>query len=397
MGSKLWSRCARPRSAGSGRDRTLRVPRRQLLTPLALAAALALSPVALAQPLGVGRLPQQIVTKTTELSQDEARQLREFVARHAGQLASADTQARSSARQALSQPLRDSQISVQFRLAYSRALVPELERAYEAGDRGAKIAILLLAGEIATDQSVRLAQANIANSDPILRYQAAFGIGLTLNAVATRSPAITRQSVDRLIDTLSSRIAAEQDPWVLDRVVRSLSAAIGITAQGFEGAKSRTVALLADGVAQRVASLAADGNQSEQAGLNRPILLVLLRAAEIVQQSLTRPPISDTEAVAGARLGGELLALVSRVMASGSASPEQRQLLIQIASTGENAIFFARSNHSRRRASPSPTTAGQALANRDNQGFMRQIEPLIGQGGALTSEPFNLGPFRTSN
>lgn len=373
----------------------MRVPRRHLLTPLALAAALAISPLASAQPLGVGRLPQQIVTKTGELSQAETRQIREFVDRHAGQLASPDAQARSAARQALSQPLRDSQISVQFRLAYSRTLVPELERAYEAGDRTARIAILLLAGEIATDQSVRLAQNNITNSDPILRYQAAFGIGLTLNAVATRSPAITRQSVDRLIDTLASRIAAEQDPWVLDRIVRSLSAAIGISAQGFEGTKSRTVALLADGVAGRVAGLAS--GESDQAALDRPILLVLLRAAEIVQQSLTRPPISDPEAVAGARLGGELLALVSRVVASGAIDPEQRQLLIQIASTGENAIFFARSNHSRRRASPSPTTAGQALANRDNQGFLRQIEPLIGQGGALATEPFNLGPFRTGN
>lgn len=372
----------------------MRVPNRMRLKSLLPRVAIAvccLSSSAVAQPLGSGQLPPSLVTKTGELSQSELRQLRDFVAQHAADLTSSDNGDRSSARQALGRPLRNSNVSVQFRLAYSRALTDDLQAAFRSGDRSAKIGVLLLAGQIATDQAVRLGLDHLDDEDPIIRYQAAFSLGLTLDAVATRSPAITRAGVDRLIRALAERVGEETDLWVLDRVVRSMSAGLGISSQGFEGIKSSTMASLADGVATRVAALTGDAQPEER---ERPTLLVLLRAAEIAQQSLTTQSISDAEIVASARLGGELLAFVSRRNAAGDLSQDDRQLLIQITRTGENAIFFARSNHSQRRDTPSPTRIGDALANGDDDAFSRGLNGLVGSRGALTQPPFRLGPFK---
>lgn len=357
-------------------------------------AACCLSASALAQPLGSGQLPTQLVSKTGELTQSESRQLRDFVTDHAADLSSDDAADRSTARQALGRPLRNSTVSVQFRLAYSRALTPELESAFRQGDRSTKIGVLLLAGQIATDQAVRLGLDNLDDEDPIVRYQAAFSLGLTLDAVATRSPAITRAGVDRLVNALADRIGVETDLWVLDRVVRSMSAGLGISSQGFEGIKSSTMASLAGGVAERVAALTGEAAPEQR---ERPTLLVLLRAAEIAQQALTRRPITDAEAVAGARLGGELLAFVSRRVAASDLGDDERQLLIQIARTGENAIFFARSNHSQRRETPTPTRIGDNLADGGMPAFQRELGSLVGPRGSLTQAPFELGPFKLAN
>jgi len=342
---------------------------------------------------GTRAIDASIIAKGGPLSASEEKLVRDHVEANIAALDSDDPIQFRRARQQLMRPLTGdptARPSPSFRFAYSTAMVSDLERLLQSGDPPRMITALSLAGAIATERTVQLPLSTLAHEDPSIRYASAYALGLTFQALDRSAPAV--RDVSRLIDAMGERLAVEDEPFVLDRVIRTLGRAGNLARPGSNESRLRAIDTISRRVADRLFALdPSEGNTDR--------LRMLLRAVEIVQASFTsgvfleNPSQARDPSVTGAaRLGAASMVYVARRVREGISDQEQRDLLIKIADTGEAIIFFAQGAHSTQPTAIRPTVA-QVLRAGDDQGYLRQLERVYtGDAGLLRRAPFSLPP-----
>lgn len=330
---------------------------------------------------GRASIPEGLISKPSELTPDEVRQVRTYVSEHLPRLTAENIDHRRAARRELRRPLTARGVTVSFRLAYSAQLVPELRRLADNQDRGVATVALLLAGELATSPASQLAIERLASEDEVVRYAAASSLGETLRVAADGAPAMNEQQLTNLVNRLGERLASEENPLVLDRVIRSIGA--GATNQRREFANLRNAAtrVLGDRLAERVQNAEAERPNAEME-------LSMLRGAETVFASVNRGTLSPEALRASGLLSGQLIAYAERRLNAGGLSSEEVQRLQQIVGASENVVVFSWSlldPRAQRRQFGLRDAMG-ADGRRDR--FRTAADQVIGAQGVLVRPPF---------
>lgn len=350
-----------------------------------MAAVLACAWLALPVAAQTRDLPENIVTSTESLSGDRLNTVREYASAALRDLRSDRASTRREARARLLRPLTVDGVSVTFRLGYGRELVPALREMARESEETIAYNALVIAGELATDQASEVLVEHIDDERQAIRYGAAFGLARTFDAVANRAPAITRDQIRRLISLLGERIREEQEPWVMDGVVRALIAAGAISSGTFEEVRPRAYSELAQGIGSRVRALR-DADEIDDTA--DTVLISALRTGEAIRDLWLRDArLPRDAALATVALSADVLSFVDQ--ASGwDLSEEHRRMLLQLTSVSENVIFFARDSLDPD-AGARPTQMAEMLRDGHRNRMREELRRMIGSGGTLTREPFN--------
>ncbi|HYE01675.1 MAG TPA: hypothetical protein VD963_00425 [Phycisphaerales bacterium] len=327
-------------------------------------------------------LPPEIV-RGSDLSAVQTQQLGAYVAQHAPGLSGDQVQVKR-ARLALLAPLKESQVSISFRLAYARALVPVLEPLLKHQNDLVAVNALQIAGELGTpDSPVLLAQGLTDGRAPV-RYGAAFGHRRLFEVLASGTPALTPKQAIDAAGAVARVLAGETDAHVMEGCERALEAAARVPEAQLRGVRAEAVGMLARQIGERARGMSGTA-PAEFAG-------VLTRASKIASDAITlahmdknEPPLPPPTLAEVGRMAGAILLSARARLAAGEVPERVRAALAQVVSAAEAAYFFAHSALGER--PENRDLAGMVSGARDED-FAKAVEALAGAGGVLSRPPF---------
>lgn len=359
--------------------------RRRFTVTMLLAGALSVvAPAAVV--VAQGQIPVETIRRTV-LNPDEVRNLGPWAKERVEKLADPDAAVMKRARDELLTPLKDLQVSVAFRQAFSDAAVPELRKLMGHPQDVVVVNALRVAAETATSDASVLLEEKLGDSKVAVRFAAVNGIDRTMMALANRSPAIPAPRVEQLVERLG-RVASEgaNPPEVMDAAVRALITARTVKVGAAQVLAVRTLA----------SSIGAVAGQFAQKVTPPAVQLTLLRAAEASRNGLGDIRLAlGTESVKdSAALSGHLLTWAFCQLRAGTMpSATDRETATQIVNLSETTIILA---CQRMNAAVEPQKLAddysKAVAANDNM-FIRNVPKLI---SPLRAAPFGLtDPFLT--
>jgi predicted metallopeptidase len=339
----------------------------------------------------------EAVTEAARLSDDNQRQIQQFVDQHKADLAkAAEPAAVRAARVRLIEPLVKPTVSVEFRLAYSTALVPVLEPLVaDKSDFVASNAVQVL-GELATPRAVDQVTRALSDKRAAVRFSAAYAAQRTFeNLMPPRGAGLTPAQVIAVVDEVSNRLSKEDDANVTQALILALEAASSVPSSQLAGVRSHAVA----NASARVAAIAkaVDAKGPVSPGLQA----VLWRTNRLCRTALTEAPANEPRLSAEALkqtggLAGHSLALVRRRLAAPQPpSADERDMLVKVVALAEASYYFAHSAIAR--GDVVDAKLAQALTAGDDAGFRSKVLDIIGPHGALTSPAFGFPPTEFVN
>jgi len=354
-----------------------RLSRAPWLALALLAAVLTLAPLTpgLAQH---GDITPDVIT-ATRLSTDQERIVRTYAAQHAQGLGSTDAEVRRRARARLLEPLSTPNTSVSFRLAYSGALVPELDRMTRAEHVEVRLNAIRVAGELATQDASDLVVRAIESDSVETRIMAAFALRRTFETIASQPPAMAEGRVRDLLGRAGRVVEREPDPLVFDAAVRAMTAAGGI-ARPTLNLRSDAYRQLAERAGERVRTRR---SMNDLVGVMRTgeALLGVLRTVDGLDRQA---------AIAAGGFAGDALAFVrDRLAASNTPNDEDFSGLVNLAEIAIPVVAFARTVADPGQSPDAFAHAATLRENRDLTRFVESVErDILGAGGVLARPPF---------
>jgi HEAT repeat protein len=311
-----------------------------------------------------------------------------------------DSLKRAKAKGELNRPFLDAQVTVSFRQAYSRTLLPEIEPLLQNPNDAVAITALIITGNLATEQSSALLLPQVDAKLASVRYGAAAAIGITLHAAGNSAPAIRPDTGVDLVRALEKRLGTETDAAVVHRLVLSLR----------EGINGPNQADLIRAEAMRALCRAVDA-RLRQLGKQRAsdeLLETFVLAGSVARDGLTggKTVPADVVKLAGG-MGGQMIAYTARLVNAGvypaikggddqAVQSQKRQARVlpgSLVAAGEAVVHFARVAGGE--AAPARLELATPLKEATNPGdatFLTSSQALIGPNGALTKDPFNFQP-----
>jgi hypothetical protein len=361
---------------------------RSLLTVALLAFAGSFCFPALGQSTGI--TPE--LRRIAQLSTDQAAVVQQYVRENSANLSSDNPDLIRRNRAALLEPLADEQTSPAFRLKYSELLMPLIGPLATNKSEIVVINALVIAGDLATAQSTDVLKAAASADKPAVRYQAAYGLRRTFEALAAM-PTLTMRpdQAEDAVKAIAARLGTERDTLVLDGLVHAGLAACNITSL-------RSPALI--NLSNAVSGLA----KSADAAASPTLAPVLLRAGlgtrDVLSQSLSAQVSADA-VKAAAELGGHLIAYCIKAAQTqgiplaqrGQSEYATRETFAQLATTAENIVLFALT--SRGAGSVQAKQLGEKLKAGTASGdvaFVEDALTVVGSTGMLSKAPFSFAP-----
>ncbi|MCB9838074.1 MAG: hypothetical protein H6813_01945 [Phycisphaeraceae bacterium] len=291
------------------------------------------------------------------------------------------------ARADLLAPLRRADVESGFRLKYSSALQQAgLERLASDADDLVAINAIVVAGELATQLSVNVAEKALRDQREAVRYEAARSVGALLRAADLGAAAIPENQIDALFGVLRGRFGEEPSVQVIDAMIVALSAP-SLDPE----LRTRCVAALCDGAAS-AAQRWRDQPDEQRA-------LTVFRAIDnaysellAVQGSVDRG-FAQSAAVAS---GQALVFLMDwlRAQPPTGMTEAQRQLAKDLGAAAERVLLLAHNAltgdlQDERLTRPlKDFVDGKPGARLEN--VRAALEPWIGAKGRLHAAPYNV-------
>lgn len=351
------------------------------LATLAAATALLLAAPAHAQGDG---LPTDI-RRAPQLTAAQEQAVQAFVSEHVKNLASDNPQFIKRDRTALLEPLADLEASPKFRFTYAEALLPTLETLAGNANELVVINAMVIAGDLATAQGVGYLTKGLAATKPAVRYQAAFGLRRTFEALAAMpSPTVNDEQRTSAIESIAGRIKDEADPVVLDGLV---FAALEAT----KAPATRNAAMTQLGRVMGVKTRTLGGKAAPDT-----VAQVLLRAGAGLRDSLASVQsgqVSDDALMASADAAGAMIAYCARAVEANSLPAAQaaaREIHAQLATTCENVLLLVATLKPGAAAPESRKIGDKIRAGtaESDQAFVKDAVALVGRQGLLSKPPF---------
>ncbi len=336
-------------------------------------------------------LPAEIVG-SSDLSQADKDRIKACVDANKEGLRGTPAEIKKS-RNAMLEPLRGDQVSVQFRLEYTRQLVATLKPLSSDQDEIIAVNALRITGELATAGSVDILAEALKDKRPGVRHAAATGFKRTFVAIERTAPAIgTGQQALRTLDALKAALEAEGDPHVLEEIVLAFQQATKIPSQQLGGMRDAAMDALALATSAKLA----------KGGVSPDAERALRRGAQTIREAVSdniganQPRIDDGVLRRAAAMAGDLLAYVYNRLKDGAldggAAPNnpgttdrRRSDLALLASESERAVFFI---HEKLGGQPTDFELGKMIQQNKEAQFQKDVMQLIGANGLLTDTMF---------
>lgn len=325
----------------------------------------------------------QEVRRAAQLAPEQATAVANYVKDHSANLASNDPQQIRRDRAALLSPLADAQATPAFRIRYSEALAPIIRPLAENASEIVAINALVLAGDLATSGGAEILTKAADSSKPAIRYQAAYGLRRTFEALSTMpSPTMRADQIEDAVKLIGTRLSAENDALVIDGLVLASIEAMRIT----------TVRRLAVNTLCTALGTKIKAQKSAIAGDS--LAKAFLRAGTGVRDVLTGSQsgqLSPEAIKAAAELGGQMIAYCVKTVESKvlTADKASRDIHSQLATVGETLVLLA--TNLQGATPPASKNLGAKLRDASTQSdasFGIDARTLIGPGGLLSKDPF---------
>lgn len=338
---------------------------------------------ALAQP--AGDLPVKVI-ESPRLTDDDLKQITAFIERFKAQLANEkDRNGVKVARMRLIEPLTNANVSVDFRIKYSEALVPVLDPLVRSEHDFIASNATQILGELATPRALDPIGVALADKREAVRFSAAYSCQRVFENLTRPSPGLTSVQASAVIDTVVARVSKEEDANVAQALVMALEAATEIPSAQLKDVRAYAVTSAAKSIAARAKAM--DGKQEIHPSWRQ----VLWRANRLTRSALTQAPaneprLSDEALKQVGGLAGHTMALVLRRMnAPGGIAPDERALLSQTVALAEASYYFAYSNKG---GNPVDARLGKLVEDGDVKKFTDAVMEIIGPKKPLTSSAF---------
>lgn len=314
-----------------------------------------------------------------DLNDDQKAEVKAFVNANEKGLSGDPLEIKKS-RNTFLQPFKNQQVSVAFRLEYTRDLVPVLRPLLASESEVIAVNAARVAGELATAGSVELLADALNDKREGVRYAAASGFENTFKAMQGTVPALGGTPALRMVDTVKAGLVREKNPRVMEGLVLALQEASRVSEKQVEGMRDAGVKALSEAVVAKVADrkISPDADPA----LRRAILTVRLA---VTNQNINAPSLQRSTLLAGAEMAGDLLGVASERMKAESGADADLALMVKEA---ETAIFFIQSQLA---ANPPPKDfkVWQQIQQGNSAEYLKQVLQIIGPNGILTTAPFN--------
>lgn len=287
------------------------------------------------------------------------------------------------ARRAITTPLLAPGVSVAFRQQLASGLGPALERLAKHERDHVAANAMLVAGRIASTNTLGALRAGLADQRPGVRYAAAKGVETVFDAVAGSAPAVDSGQLAILTRDVAKLVETDADALVADGASLALLAAARMqTRQGFDALSSQAATALAAAATKRAQAIA-PGSAADGLRVLARAVVGLSQIARDVAARLEGVALSDDAKRQIGGLAGDALAAAVRLADDPAAD---KDALRQIVAASESmAVFAAQSLRS------DPNTALRAAAELDagrRERFVAEVQKVIGPDGFLTKPPF---------
>ncbi len=347
---------------------------------VALAAYLAaLAPVAHAQ---LGRLDDAVV-QAISLSAEQKGQLDTFLKTHADKLKDKDPSVVRAGRAAIIETLARPNVSADFRLQSTKILQATLADLIKDTRETNAINALVVAGDLATEESVRLAEEGFKAKGPAVRYQAAFAVTRSFEAlqVSAAQPMLAGTAAD-LARRLEARLAKEPDAMVTSALIHAALTAASTSRPDYTSIRQPAVDALCKGLSSR-----ADFSGKEP--IDPAILDATLAALTRLRDVLGGANFESDTLRQVALLAGTSLANAAKLAAGKKIDedPSRRERYAQIAASGETLLGLVGQKMGKTVSLPGlAATLRQAKAPGDAK-FVEDVGATL---GTLKQPPFSL-------
>ena len=237
--SSAATRCPATRPKGSTLNRIARIaPPSPTWLGATLLVALFFACPALAQNLSDAVISASPVTDVGK------NDIALFIADHAKGLSSADAAVIRKAKNALVAPLNNPQMSESFRREYGTQLVPIIGPLTTNASEPVALNALRIAGTLGTNDGLQLAIRGLDDKRTSVRMMGASSTGLAIGMGRTRSKALSSRNATDALDTLNTKMQAEQDTHVLDTMMLALEDAMHVKAAELDGVRTKATNLM---------------------------------------------------------------------------------------------------------------------------------------------------------
>ncbi len=339
----------------------------------------ALVPVAHAQ---LGRLDDSVV-QAISLNAEQKDQLQKFLLTQGDKLKDKDPSLVRAGRTAIIETLARPNVSADFRLQSTKLLQATLADLIKDSRETNAINALVVAGDLATEESARLAEEGFKAKGPAVRYQAAFAITRSFEAlqVSAAQPMLAGTAAE-LARRLEARLAKEPDAMVTSALIHAALTAASTTRQDYASVRQPAVDALCKGLAAR-----ADFAGKEP--IDPAILDATLAALTSLRDVLGSANFENDTLRQVALLAGTTLANAAKLAANKKIDedPSRRERYAQIAAAGETLLGLVGQKLGKSVALPGlAATLRQAKAPGDAK-FVEDVGAAL---ATLRQAPFSL-------
>lgn len=297
-------------------------------------------------------------------------------------LASDDPADVQRGRERLLTPLRCPDVSAAFRVEYANTLQNGLRAAINSGDDFRATNALLVAGMLASNNSVQaIDNALKSNASDTIRAAAAVALQHTLREQVTGRARLTSTVVEGAINNAGARLAAEQSPAVAEAMLVALR--VGADRQSQVIAQSITA--IGTGTAGAFKNARAQDDPDTNAWS---------RAAERAAESLwgatynaQARQVEQSESLAVAQAAAQIIAYI-RDRATNEDNPiteDERASLTKAIDSAEGSLILI---HSRLAGGAAIDKSLSAAFTRSGDEFAAEADKWIGPQGRLTKAPY---------
>ncbi len=317
---------------------------------------------------------------SSDLSQEQKDEIKQFVDANKDGL-KGEALAIKKSRNSLLEPLKNPQVSVAFRLEYTRQLSGVVRPLLADKSEVVAVNAMRVTGELATASSVDILAEGLKDKRAGVRYSAASGFENTFKAIQRTVPALGGAQVLKMVDTVQAALQTEQDARVMEGLALALQEASRIPTDRVEGMRDAGVKALAKAVIAKTADRKV-GPEAD-AAFRRAVLAI--RTA-VTNPNINEPQLQDSTLRSAAEMAGDLLALVYERLKSEAPDGVDANMALMV-SEAEKAIFFVQPLLSAN-AAPKEFKLAELVQQGDANGYRQKALEVIGPNGILTTSPF---------
>jgi len=353
-----------------------------ILATVATLLALAPSGTALARQAGA---PLADFIDQPQMGPAELQAIKDFTGPRIRNLSSPDATIRSTARRELLSPFMGAKSpSVSFRIAYGDELMGVLRQQAGGQDESSAVWSMQMAGELGTTQAEQLLAQGLKNADSAIRYAAASAYGQIFRAMAGGRAAIPQQQQGAVAGAVGAAMAAEENIFVVDALLRAFNAARGDSTFRVN-AMDTAMDALSEQLKRRRENGAANALQTAQTALRGVAMaqeLIIDLGAGIPREA----------ALSAARLTGQSMAFAMAAMGNagglggveGAAADTYFALLRASETTAALANTAVGGNNT-----PAGQPIDRAIQQANAGALQGAVDAWIGANGVLVRAPHN--------